>query len=131
MKKIIVLFLLFASCNAEREPMDAWEKSIADYLKAEYIEMTHIKRSSTINGGAAEVEDYVELEVYNSKEIEDINFNDVLLSSKCDELRDSVLLNPFVKQFPEAKEIRIKLIKSIGFFIFKSDKAQTVTYNAH
>jgi hypothetical protein len=110
--------------------MDSWEQGIAKLLQSDYIEFSHKNISSSTNDGPVAIENYLELNVYNSKVIKEISFNERIMSDKCDEIIDSVLNFPSLGLLPRFDKITINFIETHGFFIFKSEKRNTVSRKA-
>jgi hypothetical protein len=108
--------------------MDEWEKQVAQVLKSERIELYHKNTSTTTNGRPTGAESYLQLDIYNSEVIKEIAHNKRLMSKKCDEIKDIVLNVPTLSQYPDFNELRLRIIETHGFFIFSSNKENTVTY---
>ena len=111
--------------------MDNWETKMSLMLQADQIDLYHLSTSTSTDGASTIKENYLQLDIYNSKVLEQIDFNERVLVLKCDEIRDSVLKYSSLNELPGFHELRLKLIKKKGFFIFKSEKEKIITYSSN
>ncbi len=116
------------SCGGETGGMDEWEGEMAKNLKAERVELYHQGTTSTTNGRYSAGESYLQLDIYNSEVLMEIQHNDRLLNKKCKEIRDIVLHMPTIELFPVFDELRIGLVETRGFSFLKSHKTNTIKY---
>jgi len=128
---LIIICVMLAGCGEKQDPMSDWEAGVAKSLKADYVEFFHKNTSTSTDGGPVTVENYLELDIYNSKTIEEISFNEHLFSKKRDEIKDLMLKVSELQQLPRFSEIRIKFEETHGVFIFSSKKVNSFTYSVN
>jgi hypothetical protein len=128
---ITLLVLTSLSCSEKKEEMDEWEAEIAKQFDATYVELAHLSTSTTVDGGPLQDETYLQLSITNSKALEEIAHNKILWSRRCDEIRDITLKLPELASLPAFNEFRLNFIKTTGFWIFKSQEENTVTYEVY
>jgi hypothetical protein len=126
--RLLILITTLVSCSGKVEEMDVWESEVAEKFKADRVELYHRNTATSTDGRFTGAESYLELDVYNSEVITEIQHNDRLLKKKCDEIKDLVLSVPTLDAYGEFNEIRLGLVETHGFGIFKSEKTNTITY---
>ena len=130
MRLLALLFFAttITSCSEQAEKMDAWESQVAEQLKAERVRLYHQSSSTTTNGISTGSENYLALDIYNSKTLDEMKGNDRLFKEQCDKIKDVVMASVELKALPLFNEFRIVLIQTHGFGIFKSKEEQVVNY---
>jgi hypothetical protein len=126
---LIAIFVL--SCSEDKEEMDPWETEMAKQLQAHNIQLSHLNTSRTVNGVSAGGESYLQLNIFDSKVLGQIDHNKRLMTNKCDEIKDIVLALPEIAAFPAFNEFKLNVIETSGVLIFKSQKTNTITYRIH
>ena len=106
--------------------MIPWEKEIAELLKADYVKLSHQSSSVSVDGNTPKTEAYLELDIINSKTLQELSINERLWTDKCDEIEDSILKAPVLNQLPGFNEVSIKIIQT-GL----SGETKTVSYQVH
>jgi hypothetical protein len=127
-----VLIASFAvSCSGEKEAMDPWETEMAKQLQADNVQLSHLNTSTTVNGVSAGGESYLQLNIFDSKILGQIDHNKRLMANKCDEIKNIVLALPELAAFPAFNELKLNIIETSGVLTFKSQKTNTITYRIH
>jgi len=72
---LILLSSFTLSCSEEKEEMDSWETEMAKQLEAENIQLSHLNTSTTVNGVSAGGERYIQLNIFDSKVLGQIDHN--------------------------------------------------------
>jgi len=126
--RILILVTTLASCSDKVEEMDVWESEVSEKLKADRVELYHRNTTTSTDGQFTGAESYLVLDIYNSEVLAKIQHNDRLLTKKSDEIKDLVLSVPTLDAYPDFNEIRLGLVETRGFGIFKSEKTNTITY---
>lgn len=121
------MMLLFISCNSHE--MDGIEKQISSKLEAESVELYHQASRKTTNGISSGTRSYLELDVYDSKILASVKDNELLLNEKCNEIKNIILNLPTLSLYPRFTQIRIGIIETHGFLIFKSKTSNILTYD--
>lgn len=123
--RLLILLLLattMTSCSEQTENMDEWERQVAEQLEAERVSLYHHGSTTTTNGKLTGSENYLALDIYNSKVLDEIKGNDRLLNEQCEKIKDAVMALPELDAFPTFNKFQIGLIETHGFGIFKSKK---------
>jgi hypothetical protein len=127
-----VLIASFAvSCSEEKEAMDPWETEMAKQLQADNVQLSHLNTSTTVNGVSTGGESYLQLNIFNSKILGQIDHNKRLMANKGDEIKDIVLALPELAALPAFNEFKLNIIETSGLLTFKSQKTNTITYRIH
>jgi hypothetical protein len=133
--RVTVLLALVAtfvlSCSEDKEEMDPWETQTAKQLQADNIQLSHVNTSRTVNGVSAGGESYLQLNIFDSKVLGQIDHNKRLMTNKCDEIKDIVLTLPEIAAFPAFNDLKLNVIETSGVLVFKSQKTNTITYRIH
>lgn len=119
------------SCSEEKEEMDPWETELAKQLQADNVQLSHLNTSRTVDGVSAGGESYLQLNIFDSKLLGQIDHNKRLMSNKCDEIKDIVLALPEIAAFPAFNELKLNIVETSGVLIFESQKTNTITYRIH
>jgi chromosome condensin MukBEF complex kleisin-like MukF subunit len=87
--------------------------------------------STTTNGVQTNSEVYLQLDVVNSEVIDKIDHNERILTQKCGEIRDKILVLVNNSENLAFNELKINLIEKSGALTFKTEKTKTVTFRIH
>lgn len=128
---LVLVTASVVSCSEEKEEMDPWEAEMAKLLQADNVQLSHLNTSRTVNGVSAGGESYLQLNIFDSKLLGQIDHNNRLMSNKCDEIKDIVLALPEIAAFPAFNELKLNIVETSGVLIFESQKTNTITYRIH